>query len=68
MELIVMQKLEFNLVRATPLEFLQIVSDVIYLHTINICPLTVSHVGNNQSYATVASWSNCISASESSHL
>ena len=68
MELIVMQKLEFNLVRAAPLEFLQIVSDVICLKVIDTCPLLVSHVGNDQPYVTTTSGSNSISAFESSHL
>lgn len=44
MELIVMQKLEFDLVRTAPLEFLQIVSGI-PLGGGSMFPLIVSHTG-----------------------
>ena len=46
MELIVMQKLEFDLVRAAPLEFLQIVSGLFLApRGGSMFPLIVSHAG-----------------------
>ena len=70
MELIVMQKLDFDLVRAAPLEFLQIVSDIFSDRNlvVSVFLLIVSHASYYQSHAAVASWSNGISTFKSSDL
>ena len=47
MELIVMQKLEFNLVRSAPLDFLRIVSPGCTIAELMLFTLIVSHAGHH---------------------